>query len=148
MFTQRSVLVLTICAALLLPTPSVSLLSVDAAQSEGRRARPRHAQPEGVLPDLEELKTESQIEREAPAPIPSTIPSRKNSGKPWDGRRVGDPSPRDLAQFKRTMPQTAFINHLRSVSWSTTKPSSVSFSPPASGLSRDSAPDSEPVPPL
>ena len=44
MFTQRSVLALTICAALLLPTPSVSLLSVDAAQNEGRRARPRHAQ--------------------------------------------------------------------------------------------------------
>ena len=100
MFTQRSVLALTICAALLLPTPSVSLLS--AAQNEGRRARPRHAKPEGVFPDLEDLKTESQIEREAPAPIPSTIPSRKNSGKPWDGRRVGDPSPRDLAQVKRT----------------------------------------------
>lgn len=102
MFTQRSVLALTICTALLLPTPSVSLLSVNAAQNEGRRARPRHAQPEGVLPDLEELKSESQIEREAPAPIPSTIPSRKSSGKPWDGRRVGDPPPRDLAQVKRT----------------------------------------------
>jgi hypothetical protein len=49
MFTQRSVLALTICAALLLPTPSGSWLSVGAAQNEGRRARPRHAQPEGIM---------------------------------------------------------------------------------------------------
>jgi YD repeat-containing protein len=101
MFTQRSVLALTICAALLLPTPSVSWLSVGAAQNEVRRTRPRHAQPEGVLPNVEDVKSESQLEREAPSAIPSTIPSRRNSGKPWDGRRVRDPSPRDLARVNR-----------------------------------------------
>lgn len=61
----------------------------------------RDAQPESVLPNVEDLKSEAQLEREAPSAIPSTIPSRKNSGKPWDGRRVGDPSPRDLAQVTR-----------------------------------------------
>ncbi|HEU4510803.1 MAG TPA: hypothetical protein VFR78_21410, partial [Pyrinomonadaceae bacterium] len=101
MFTQRSVLAFTISAALLLPTPGVSLFTIGATQDEGRRARPRHRQPEGILPDLEDVKFESQLEREAPGPIPSTIPSRRHSGKPWDGRRVGDPSPRELARVDR-----------------------------------------------
>ena len=31
------------------------------------------------------------MEREAPPPIPSTVRAKRNEGKPWDGRRVGDP---------------------------------------------------------
>jgi YD repeat-containing protein len=45
------------------------------------------------LPNLDEVRDESRLEREAPPPIASTIRSQKNTGKPWDGRRVGDPWP-------------------------------------------------------
>jgi hypothetical protein len=44
--TQRSIIALTICAALL-PAPGASLLTIGAAQNEERRARPRHEKPEG-----------------------------------------------------------------------------------------------------
>jgi hypothetical protein len=66
-------------------------------QRQGRgpqTAPPRPGKPEGAFPDLAEVKNESSIEREPPAPIPSTVRSQRNSSKPWDGRRVGDP-PRD-----------------------------------------------------
>src|SRR6185369_11252045 len=92
-FTLRITLSFTICASLLL-LPGVSLLS-EASQGQGQgpshNDRPRHKKPEGTLPDLEGVKNESHVEREAPAPIPSTMRSKKNEGKPWDGRRVGDP---------------------------------------------------------
>ena len=92
-FTLRLILAFTICVSLLL-LPGVSLLS-EAAQGQGqggsRDARPRHKKPEGTLPDLEEVKNESNVQREAPPPIPSTMRAKRNEGKPWDGRRVGDP---------------------------------------------------------
>ena len=44
-------------------------------------------------PTWRRQSTQSQVEREAPPPIPSTIRSPRNAGKPWDGRRVGDPAP-------------------------------------------------------
>src|SRR3954453_9429299 len=82
----------------LLPAPWVSMLVSAVGQGQGRGPRteppPRPGKPEGELPDLDDVKHESSIEREPPAPIPSTIRSQRNSGKPWDGRRVGDP-PRD-----------------------------------------------------
>ena len=93
-FTLRLTLSFTICAALLL-LPGVLLLVSEASQgqSAGRSARPRHKKPEGTFPDLEEVKNEANVEREAPPPIPSTRRAKRNEGKPWDGRRVGDPEP-------------------------------------------------------
>ncbi|HSE22098.1 MAG TPA: hypothetical protein VLB68_10580 [Pyrinomonadaceae bacterium] len=91
--TLRTAIAFTICLALL-PIPSVSLLISGAAQGqrEERKGKPKPGKPEGVWPDLEEVKREKQIEHEAPPPIPSTIRSPRNDGKPWDGRRVGDPN--------------------------------------------------------
>lgn len=92
----RITLVLFIGVALL-PAPCVSMLVSAMGQGQGHRPQtvpPRPGKPEGALPDLDDLKNESSIKREPPAPIPSTIRSQRNSGKPWDGRRVGDP-PRD-----------------------------------------------------
>ena len=67
-FTLRLILSFTICASLLL-LPGVSLLS-EASQGQGQSAatdaRPRHKKPEGILPDLEDVKNESHVEREAP----------------------------------------------------------------------------------
>ena len=92
-FTLRLILSFTICASLLL-LPGVSLLS-EASPGQGQEAadnaRPRHKRPEGILPDLEDVKRESNVVREAPPPIPSTVRAKRNEGKPWDGRRVGDP---------------------------------------------------------
>src|SRR6185503_4178453 len=92
-FTFRLILSFTVCASLLL-LPGVSLLSeASQGQSTGvaSNARPGPKKPEGTLPDLEDVKNESHVEREAPLPIPSTVRARRNEGKPWDGRRVGDP---------------------------------------------------------
>src|SRR5689334_4285748 len=92
-FTLRLTLSFTICASLLL-LPGVSLLSV-ASQGQGQGNnqdnRPRPRKPEGIFPNLEDIKRESGVEREAPGPIPSMQRSPKLSEKPWDGRRVGDP---------------------------------------------------------
>src|SRR6185369_5529446 len=102
----RIPLVLLISVALL-PVPCVSILVDAMGQSPGRAPRgapPRPGKPEGVLPDLDAVKNESWIEREPPAPVPSTIRSPRNSGQPWDGRRVGDPFPNrgsDQAQVVR-----------------------------------------------
>ncbi|HKH19512.1 MAG TPA: DUF4214 domain-containing protein, partial [Gammaproteobacteria bacterium] len=69
-----------------------------------RSAPPRPDKPEGTFPDFGEVQSESQLEREPPAPIPSIIRSQRNSGKPWDGRRVGDPEPsRDVGAHGETL---------------------------------------------
>jgi hypothetical protein len=88
--TLRTALSFTVCASLLL-MPGVSLLS-EASQGQGtvRNARPGPKKPEGILPDLEDVKNESNVERETPPPIHSTMRAKRNEGKPWDGRRVGD----------------------------------------------------------
>src|SRR5690349_11111533 len=100
----RIALVLLLLFALL-PVPCVSILVEAMGQSRGpRTAPPRPGKPEGVLPDLDDVKIESSIEREPPAPVPSTVRSPRNSGQPWDGRRVGDPFPNrgsDQAQVVR-----------------------------------------------
>ena len=89
-FTLRLILSFTVCASLLL-LPGVSLRSeASHDQSQGRAARPRPGKPEGTLPNLEDVKNESHVKREAPPPIPSTVRSQKNPEKPWNGRRVGD----------------------------------------------------------
>jgi len=90
----RTIIALTISIALL-PIPCVSLLMSGGAQGqrEERKGKPKPGKPEGVFPDVEEAERQAQIVPEAPPPIPSTIRSKRNEGKPWDGRRVGDPEP-------------------------------------------------------
>jgi YD repeat-containing protein len=96
--TGRIVIALTICTALL-PTPQIWLLAIEAAQSRRevpeQKAQPRPGKPEGLWPNLDDIRKESRVERQPPPPIASTIRSKKNTGKPWDGRRVGDPWPQE-----------------------------------------------------
>src|SRR5262245_45126580 len=95
-FSLRIAIVLLIGIALLLvPCVSILVSAMGQGQSQGHRRDPppRPGKPEGTFPNLEDMQSESGIEREPPAPIHSTIRSGKNSGKPWDGRRVGDPEP-------------------------------------------------------
>jgi len=72
----RIILVLLIGVALL-PAPCVSMLVSAMGQGQGRGPRteppPRPGKPEAALPDLDDVKNQSSIEREPPAPIPSTI---------------------------------------------------------------------------
>ncbi len=91
-FSLRIILSFTLSVSLLL-LPSVSIVSSDAAQesSAARKGRPRWTRPDGAFPDLEDVKRESSVRREPAMPIPSTKRSKKNEGKPWDGRRVGEP---------------------------------------------------------
>jgi hypothetical protein len=90
----RLVFISIICCGLLLPA-NLSWLVSGLAQSVGptTAARPRPGAPEGTWPNLEDVKNESTLVREAPAPLPSAVRSLQNSGKPWDGRRVGDAEP-------------------------------------------------------
>src|ERR1700752_3181798 len=92
----RLALVLIICFALLLT--SAPLLRTEAAPGRGQvtsdAATRRLAKPEGALPDLEQVKNESRLEREPLPPIPSTVRSPKVSLQPWNQRRVGDPATR------------------------------------------------------
>jgi YD repeat-containing protein len=103
----RIAIALAICAALL-PLPSVASLVSEAAQgqSEDRKGRPRPGRPEGVLPNLEEVRNRSEVEAEAPPPIPSTMRSKRNEGKPWDGRRVGDPPLQDQTRYAHARTRT------------------------------------------
>jgi hypothetical protein len=65
----------------LMPVPCVSLLRSVIAQGQGKGVgsgpAPKPGKPEGTLPDLEEIQRESRLEREPPAPIPSTVRSSK-----------------------------------------------------------------------
>ena len=90
--TLQTTIAFTVFIALL-PLPGVSLLISGVAQGrfEERRGQPKPGKPEGDWPNLDQVKDEAYLENEAPPPIPSTLRSRKNDGKPWDGRRVGDP---------------------------------------------------------
>lgn len=90
-FTLRITILSTLCTSLLLP--GVPVLVGEASQGQGRErpVQPRSNRPEGTFPDLDEIKNESHLEREPPAPVPSNVRARRNQGKPWDGRRVGDP---------------------------------------------------------
>jgi hypothetical protein len=50
----------------LMPVPCVSLLRSVIAQDQGKGAsgpRPKPGKPEGTLPDLEEIRRESRLER-------------------------------------------------------------------------------------
>jgi hypothetical protein len=83
-----------IISVALMPVQCLSLLEgVIAQKTADRTPQPRPGKPEATLPDLEEVQRESHLEREPPAPIPSTVRSSKIPERPWDGRRVGDPLP-------------------------------------------------------
>ena len=89
----RILVAITLSISLLL-TPVVFWSASEAApRQESRAGSPRREKPEGELPDLEEVQRESLHEREAPAPIPSTVRSPKVPLEPWNGRRVGDTEP-------------------------------------------------------
>jgi len=92
--SRRTGLAFIVCIALL-TLPNIPLLVSGEAQrtdeAPASKGKPRPGKPEGVLPDLEAIKKEPGVAREAPAPIPSTIRSQKNPLQPWNGRRVGDP---------------------------------------------------------
>lgn len=94
--TRRIAIALTLCIALL-PTHHIWLLATEAAQGHPedseQKAKPKPGKPEGLFPKLDDVRKEKQLKREAPPPVPSTIRSKRNTGKPWDGRRVGDPWP-------------------------------------------------------
>jgi hypothetical protein len=94
--TRRIAIALILCTALL-PTPQFRLLASEAAQGRPEapeeKAKPKPDKPDGLWPNLEDARKERQPDRQAPPPIPSTIRSKRNTGKPWDGRRVGDPWP-------------------------------------------------------
>ena len=90
-FTVRITMSLTICTSLLMPDVSLPVSGAAQGQSGAHPVRRGPNRPEGQFPDLDEIKNESNLEREPPAPIPSTIRAKRNEGKPWDGRRVGEP---------------------------------------------------------
>jgi YD repeat-containing protein len=117
----RIVVVLIVCAALL-SIADLSLLVRSKAQQQDQRVghgpAPRRGRPEGTLPDLDEVKNESRITREAPAPIPSTMRSPRVSLQPWNGRRVGDPEARigsdqTIGQVRRTHARVRRAHALR-----------------------------------
>src|SRR5688572_3936701 len=87
----RVALVSTLCITLLLPRSPLFTTEAASSQSAARTARPQPGKPEGVFPDLTEVKKELDITREPESPIPSTVRSPKNPLRPWNGRRVGDP---------------------------------------------------------
>lgn len=89
-FLFRVTLISAICVALLLPNAPLSTKAA-SSPSASRAGRPRPGKPEGVWPDLEDIKKDSNITRETAPPIPSTIRSPKSPLRPWNGRRVGDP---------------------------------------------------------
>ena len=92
--TVRIAITFLLCISLL-PLSSISLLVSGLAQGlndfSEQKGKPRRDKPEGDLPNLDEVQNESLLEREAMPPIPSTTRSPRNAGKPWDGRKVGDP---------------------------------------------------------
>ncbi len=65
----------------------------NAAQGQRNAPQPRPGAPEGIFPNLDELRRRIPPIPRAPLPVPSTIRSKHNPLLPWDGRRVGDPLP-------------------------------------------------------
>src|SRR5215203_5372928 len=52
-------------------------LTQDRSQDPQRMGNPKRGKPEATLPNLETVRTETPVIRELPAPIPSTIRSKK-----------------------------------------------------------------------
>lgn len=97
--TQRKFFTLLLCYSLVL-TYVVPFAMADARRfsSPARRAQENGligiaGAPEGVFPNLDEVKTRQYASPVAPPPIPSTLRSLRNPLVPRNGRRVGDPLP-------------------------------------------------------
>lgn len=105
-YTLRLCLALVLSATLLV-LPNISFVASETVQrkNSAQQPPPHRGKPEGILPDLEEVKNESDVTREAPAPIHSTVRSPKLSEKPWNGRRVGDPD-----QLEKPLDQAVTID--------------------------------------
>ena len=87
--------------------PSAPFLTRGASLTEDQRlGNPQPGKPEATLPNLDTVRREKPTVREVPLPIPSTIPSKKNPPKPWDGRRVGDPLPNEGQASNENMPDS------------------------------------------
>src|ERR1044071_3157091 len=87
-------LILLLCAALL-PLADLSVFVRSKAQGQSQRmGHPHRGKPEGLLPDLEDVKNESSTPREPLPALPSIIRSPKLPLQPWNGHRVEDPEPR------------------------------------------------------
>lgn len=70
------------------------LLSPSTVRSMGQDgARPRSGAPEGVFPNLDDVKSRPSVRPRAPQAIPSTKRARRKPLVPRNGRRVGDPLP-------------------------------------------------------
>jgi hypothetical protein len=102
-FTFRTPLILFLITFLLLP--QISFVVSEAAQDQRGAPPPRRGKPEGTFPNLDTVRNESRIEREPPAPIPSTTRSPKLPLQPWNGRRVGEESSNQIrrahARYRR-----------------------------------------------
>jgi hypothetical protein len=92
----RILFALTIVTSLLL-IPYVPFVQRSGAQSlqersedQRREGNPKPGKPEATLANLDTVRSQRPVERELPAPIPSTMRSRKNAEKPWNGRRVAE----------------------------------------------------------
>lgn len=96
--TFRVAVVLAVCVALLLSSVPLSISDAAPAQGAGRGARPRPGKPEGMFPDLAEIKKDANTTREPAPPIHSTMRSPKSPLQPWNGRRVGDPGTQGVGQ--------------------------------------------------
>jgi hypothetical protein len=81
-FLLRSILASTVCTVLVLPGISSIISKAAPGQSAAHTAQPQPGKPEGVFPDLAEIKNESDITREPAMPIPSTMRSPKNPLEP------------------------------------------------------------------
>ena len=77
-----------ICISFVFSNP---LFWTGVVQGQGQRPKregqPRPGRPEGVFPDLEEVRRQSNVERKPAGPIHSTIRSPKSPLNPWNGRK-------------------------------------------------------------
>ncbi|HKP84179.1 MAG TPA: DUF4214 domain-containing protein [Pyrinomonadaceae bacterium] len=107
---RRISLSLLLCTALL-PVPQVSFVVSEAAQDRRGGPPPRRGKPEGSFPNLDTVRNESRVEREPPAPIPSTLRSSKLPSQAWDGRRVGEEGIRRAhARLRRVNPAPPLLD--------------------------------------
>jgi hypothetical protein len=67
--------------------------SIATAQTQGIGVGPTSGAPEGILPNLDEVKPRQLPQPRAPQAIPSTVRSRRSPLAPRTARHVGDPLP-------------------------------------------------------
>jgi YD repeat-containing protein len=91
---RARLLSILICLSSLLSTLVVVTprpLVTAKAQPQARKGKPDAGPPAANLPNLDEVRRTHHHVPEAPAPIPSTLRSRRNPLMPRNGLKVGDP---------------------------------------------------------